>query len=106
MIVNTFFVFQFVIRARDNRDPERSANAPIQVKINRNNRNPDFQGQPYRAIITENTAAGGSVLTVVARDRDIQVGHTGRLGWGIRAGGGGGDMGGSARKVCMCFFKK
>ena len=67
--------FQFAVRARDNRDPERSADTTVVVKVNRNNENPKFQGQPYKTIVSENTRVGGSVIQVIARDRDIQVGH-------------------------------
>ncbi len=61
------------MRARDNRQPERDANATVLVKVNRNNALPEFQGQPYRTILSENKQIDGSVFTVRARDRDIQV---------------------------------
>ncbi len=67
-----FFV-QFTVQARDNRSPERTAESTIIVKVNRNKYLPEFQGQPYRAIMSENDKVGGSVFTVRARDRDIQV---------------------------------
>lgn len=60
--------------ARDNRQPERTAEATILIRVNRNNHLPEFQGQPYRTILSENTKVDGSVIQVIARDRDIQVG--------------------------------
>ena len=43
------------------------------VKVNRNNYLPAFQGQPYNTALSENKGTGNSVLTVVARDQDVQV---------------------------------
>ena len=65
--------FQFLVRVRDNRQPEREANATILIKVNRNNALPEFQGEPYLTILSENKNIDGSVFTVRARDRDIQV---------------------------------
>ena len=59
--------------ARDNRSPERTAEATITVNVNRNNYLPEFQGQPYFNILSENSPPGTSVFMARARDRDIQV---------------------------------
>ena len=61
------------MRARDNREPVRETNATVLIKVNRNNALPEFQGRPYKTILSENQRIDGSVFTVRARDRDIQV---------------------------------
>ena len=43
------------------------------IKVNRNLYLPEFQGQPYFVILSENEPVGASVFTAIARDRDIQV---------------------------------
>ena len=67
------FFLQFTVQAIDNRSPMRMAEAIVIVKVNRNNFLPEFQGQPYRTILSENSNIGFSIFTVRARDRDIQV---------------------------------
>ena len=64
---------QFTVRARDNHAPERTTEVTVLVKVNRNNYLPSFQGQPYNTALSENKGTGNSVLTVVARDQDVQV---------------------------------
>ena len=61
------------MQAIDKRAPMRIAEAIVIVKVNRNNFLPEFQGQPYKTILSENANIGFSVFTVRARDRDIQV---------------------------------
>ena len=74
VLTNIISLFQFNVRANDNRNPERDANSSILVRVNRNNFLPEFQGKPYEIDVTENNEVGDSVFTIVARDRDIQVG--------------------------------
>ena len=61
------------MRVTDNRDPERHADAAVQVRVNRNRENPEFQGQPYVTDLSENQPIGATVFAPVARDKDIQV---------------------------------
>ena len=69
----SLYDFQFTVQAIDNRAPMRIAEAIVIVKVNRNNYLPEFQGMPYKTILSENSNIGFSVFTVRARDRDIQV---------------------------------
>jgi protocadherin Fat 4 len=64
--------YRFPVQARDNRSPERTVESIILIKVNRNKHLPDFQGQPYRMVLSENAKVSESVMTVRARDNDIQ----------------------------------
>lgn len=67
------FFFQFIVRASDNRIPQRSSNSTVTVTVIRDSYLPEFQGLPYNVDVSENNYVGQSVFTVIARDRDIQV---------------------------------
>ena len=64
---------QFTLQARDNRNPERMTQATATVTVNRNEYLAEFQGKPYSTDLSENKNVGSNVITVVARDLDLQV---------------------------------
>ena len=61
------------MRCRDNRNPERTDDAEVEIKVNRNLYMPEFQGTPYKALISETAKIDSSVIELIARDRDRQV---------------------------------
>lgn len=68
---------QLLVRARDQRVPEKSATATVTVRILRNNLHPFFERIPYSVAIPETTTVGSFVYSVQARDLDLRVGYLG-----------------------------
>ena len=64
--------YTFTVLAVDGGSPRRSANATVTITVSDVNDNPAvFSMAEYNADVVENAAAGTSVLTVQATDRDI-----------------------------------
>ena len=64
--------YTFIVIAVDGGSPRRSANATVTITVSDLNDNPAvFSMDEYNANVVENAAAGTSVLTVQASDRDI-----------------------------------
>lgn len=59
-----------VVRASDQRVPEKIAQASVIIGIIRNQFSPQFQLLPYRAAVSENLEVGRSIISVSAVDLD------------------------------------
>ena len=65
---------QFEVLAVDSGRPTRTTTADVTVLVTRDEFAPEFISTPYTATITENAAINGTVLTIRATDRDLEVG--------------------------------
>ncbi|KAL5018741.1 hypothetical protein ScPMuIL_004463 [Solemya velum] len=71
------------VRATDQRDPERTADATVTLTILRDNFPPEFLRTPYNAVTTEETDTDTVIYTTVeATDRDLK----GLIRYGIQYG--------------------
>ena len=64
---------QFEVLAVDSGRPTRTTTADVTVLVTRDEFAPEFISTPYTATITENAAINGTVLTIRATDRDLEV---------------------------------
>ena len=65
---------QFTVRGSDQRIPERTDTAEVQINVLRDTFPPIFVQEPYATSISENTINGTSVYRVTATDQDLKVG--------------------------------
>ncbi|XP_060080745.1 protocadherin Fat 4-like, partial [Ylistrum balloti] len=67
-------LYQMNVRVRDQRYPfEKSGQALVEINVQRNRNSPVFQNTPYNQPgINENSAISTSIITVTARDSDMQ----------------------------------
>ena len=72
---NVYFLFQFMITARDKGSPPRSAvnTATVSVTVKRNSHSPEFLDTPYSTVIFRTLGTSASIMQVTAADRDETV---------------------------------
>ena len=73
-MLNVASSLQFIVKVSDQRSPDKTDTAIVNVKILRNVFSPQFINTPYTATIDENAPNGYTVFTnVKAEDKDLQV---------------------------------
>ncbi|KAK3089813.1 hypothetical protein FSP39_006721 [Pinctada imbricata] len=64
--------YRFTVRASDQRVPERTDTAEVQINILRDSFPPVFIQEPYATSVSENTINGTTIYTVTATDQDLR----------------------------------
>ena len=64
---------QLVVKASDQRIPERTATAQVQITVTRDNELPFFTSASYFVRIGETRPVGDTIISVFAQDNDLVV---------------------------------
>lgn len=68
-------IYQLVVKARDQRIPEKTGQGIVTLNINRDRSVPFFIGEPYRVNITNKQPVGTGIIQVRAEDRRLSVSY-------------------------------